>query len=194
MSNIRSDDAAAPPVSLKLALYDHREALLAYVTKHMPPKLFSSFDPADVVQDVYFEALRREGEFIEVDATSRSRWLLTIARNRILYLVRRQKASKRSPQRGDDSDSLVVLLEELARYDRTPSASAASHESHFAVRESVGRLSPAHAQAIRWRFFDGLTHKEVARRTGKNENAVRQLCHYALGALRKDLAAALIAR
>jgi RNA polymerase sigma-70 factor (ECF subfamily) len=174
-----------------MALFDHREALLAYVTKQMPSKLFSSFDPADVVQDVYFEALRREGEFVEVDATSISRWLMTIARNRILYLLRRQNASKRAPQRRDEDDSLVVLLEELARYERTPSASAASHEAHFAVRESVERLSPAHAQAIRWRFFDGLTHGEVAQRTGKTENAVRQLCYYALGALRKDLAAAL---
>jgi len=183
-----SNNAAS---ALKLALFDHRDALLCYVTRQMPVVLKATFDPADIVQDVYFEALRRVDQFVEVDLSSRSRWLMTIARNRILYLLRRQKASKRARLSNDEDDSLSVLLEELATYERTPSASAASHEAYLALRRSVDQLPEAHADAIRWRFFDGLTHAEVARKTGKTENAVRQLCHYAIGALRKDLATAL---
>jgi len=183
--------ATASATQLKISLFNHRDELLKYITRQMPPSLQSGFDPTDVVQDVYFEALRRADQFVEIDSQSRSRWLMTIARNRILYLVRRQKASKRAPQFGDEHESLAMLLEELARYERTPSGSAASHETNLVVRQSVDRLAPAHAQAIRWRFFEGLSHGEVASRTGKTENAVRQLCHYALGALRKDLASAL---
>jgi len=188
---LETTSVSGSTAALKLALFDHRHALTAYVARQLPVSLKAAFDPGDVVQDVYFEALRRADQFVEVDASSRSRWLMTIARNRILYLVRRHKASRRAPQHDSHDDSLVCLLEEMARYERTPSASAASHETHFAVKQSVERLAPAHAQAIRWRFFDGLSHREVAAKTGRTESAAKELFHYAMGALRKDLAAAL---
>lgn len=181
-----SYEAVDPAAIIRSAVLEHRNELVAFVERILPAELRATFDPHDIVQDVTFDALRRAGQFVDIDKTSRRRWLTTIARNRILYLLRRHKASRQAAQITDD-DSLVSLLAEIATYERTPSASAASRETHDAVSASLARLSPAHAQTIRWRIFDGLTHAQIAQRTGQTENAARQLYHYALAALRREL-------
>ena len=166
--------APAPTGVLIVALFTHRAALTAYVDRQLPQVLRATIDPADVVQDVCFEAMRREADFRPVDDASGRRWIFTIARRRIVRLLQRQQLARRSPQA---DDSLADLLETLAVYQRTPSRSAASHETWRLVQDSIGRLRPEHASVIKSRYLDGLPPAEVAAKTGRTANAVDQLLH-----------------
>jgi RNA polymerase sigma-70 factor (ECF subfamily) len=174
-------------------LLSERGPLLAYINRHLPAELAASADPQDVLQDTYFEAFRRIGQFRADDATSVYRWLVTIARNRIAELLRARRTAKRGgggASVGQGSDSLVALLEELVVYRRTPSRSAAAHEFLVAVERALGRLDDDYRQAVSLRYLDGLTPGEIARKMGRTERAVHMLCSRGLKAVRMDLRSA----
>ena len=177
--------AAARP--LLRAIIVERQALIDFVERYMPPPLRGLEDPADVVQDVCFEALRREDNFDPVlDPTGR-RWLFTLARRRLTRLWERRMASRQVDVQPGDDDSLGQLLTELAVYERTPSASAASHETWAAVDRAFGKLSPDHAAVLRSRFYDREPLVDFAARTNRTADAIHKLAQRAMAALRVEL-------
>ena len=179
------------PVSLQLALFRCGPLLVAYVGRHLPAWLASVVDPADVVQDVYLEAMRRSTEFQPADADHTRRWLMTIARNRLVDLIRHHGAAKRGGQvsvvSAAPDASTVGLLAEVAIYDRTPSKSAAAHEIAALIHRSIADLPADYAQVLRLRYLDGLSGKAVAAELSRTEGAVHVLCHRAVEALRLRL-------
>src|SRR4051794_41089338 len=68
----------------------HAGRLLSYVERHFPVVLQPAHQPMDVLQDVYFEAFRRLGEFVPEGDDASYRWLVTIARHRMCQLLRRR--------------------------------------------------------------------------------------------------------
>jgi RNA polymerase sigma factor (sigma-70 family) len=174
-----------PSSPLVLALIAQADALLAYVDRQLPPSLRGSVDPADVVQDVWTQALQRESAFDpSIDPTGR-RWLFTIARRRIIRLMERHHASRQRTEAAmakARSDS-IDLLEQLAVYERTPSQSAVGHESVAAVRRALAELTPDHAAVIRSRYVERLSAAAVAERIGRTPAAVDKLLQRALTAL-----------
>ena len=179
------------PRPLQVALAAQRAGLLAYVERHLPASLRGSVDPADVVQDVCYEALRREAHFRPGDDPTGRRWLFTIARRRITRLLERARVARQLTECGLGAaagiDPLVGLLEQLAVYERTPSQSAASHERMAAVQRALARLRPAHAAVIRLRYVDRHPAAVVAATTGRTPAAVDKLLQRAVAALRVQL-------
>jgi len=104
----------------------HHERLLSYVTRHLPPDLKNIVDPMDVVQDTYFEACRQMAGFRPMGPDSFHRWLVTIARHRMVDLLRLYRARRRAVNWKQADDSVLYMLDQLAVYRRTPSRSAAS--------------------------------------------------------------------
>jgi RNA polymerase sigma factor (sigma-70 family) len=178
----------------QMLLFSEQPRLLAYIERHLPGAVAAVIQPTDVLQDVYIDAFRRLGSFVRHDETSVYRWLVTIARAQIAMLLRRQRAVKRG--RGDTvnvsqaTDSLVLMLEDLAVTRHTPSRSAASHEVMAVLEQALDRLGGGHAEAIRLRYVDGLTAPEVAARMGRTVAAVHMLCQRGLQAVRRDLRSA----
>jgi RNA polymerase sigma-70 factor (ECF subfamily) len=178
-----------------MLFFSEQPRVLAYIERHLPAAVAALFQPVDVLQDVYVEAFRRIGSFTQHDETSVYRWLITIARAQIAMLLRRHRAKKRGGAAGtlnvsQASDSLVLLLEDLAVTRHTPSRSAAGHELHAALESALARLGDGYAQAIRLRYMDGLTAPEVAERMGRTVAAVHMLCQRGLQAVRRDLRSA----
>ena len=198
MTPERTDPTSpAPPLaaSLQLVLYQHGRVLAAYVGRHLPLSLSSTVDVADVVQDVYLEAMRRSAEFRPADADHTLRWLQTIARHRIIDLLRHHGATKRGGRAvGTAGGYTVGLLEEVAVYDRTPSQSAAAHEIAQLIHRSIDDLPPDYAQVLRLRYLDGLSGKAVAVQLSRTEGAVHVLCHRAVEALRLRLRSGMTLR
>src|SRR4051812_15566418 len=95
-TGVRLDPAEAVAQSLRT----HSPRLRQYVTRHLPAELKEWLDPQDVVQDVFVDAFRRRGDFPIHDAEEAVRWLLTIARNRLIDLVRQHRALKRAGPAG----------------------------------------------------------------------------------------------
>src|SRR5688500_1786787 len=105
--------------ALEQLLEAHYPTLLQYVTRHLPAPLRRSTDPADIVQETYFEACRLIGGFVPAGEDALYRWLATIARNRMLMLLRKASTrhemaeSERTATAGGD-EPVVMLLEQLA--------------------------------------------------------------------------------
>lgn len=177
----------------QMLLFSEQPRVLAYIERHLPAIVAALIQPVDVLQDVYVEAFRRIDSFTRRDETSVYRWLVTIARAQIAMLLRRHRAKKRGGGAGgalnvsQGSDSVVLVLEDLAINRHTPSRSAAGHELRAAVEAALARLGEGYAQAIRLRYIEGLTAPEVAEKMGKTVAAVHMLCQRGLQAVRRDL-------
>src|SRR5258706_10396112 len=165
-----ADVIEGDPIALQALLVRCRLRLLAYIRRQMPTAIASFIEPEDVLQDTCIEAFRRMGQFTSQGDDAPMRWLMTIARHRIVDLVRAQSAAKRGGgatvhRDRDDDTGVVSLLEKLAIYHRTPSKSAAAPELAFALERSIDRLPPDYRQAICLRHVDGLAGQEASTRT-----------------------------
>jgi RNA polymerase sigma-70 factor (ECF subfamily) len=173
-------------------LHEERDKVLGFIKWHLPAELAGWFEPQDILQDTYFEAFRRTGQFVPTDSTSAYRWLATIARHRIAELLRMKRATKRGGGTGSaaQGDSVVEVLSEIAAHRQTPSRSAARHEFMRAVEQAIARLPEDMGRAISLRYIDGLSPGEIAQRIDRTERAVHMLCNRALKAVRRDLRSA----
>src|SRR5688572_14481559 len=86
--------------ALESLLAHESDKVLAYLERHLPQELRPTIEPADVLQDTYFEAFRRLSEFRWEGSDCVYRWLVTIARNRVIDLVRMKRALKRGGGEG----------------------------------------------------------------------------------------------
>jgi RNA polymerase sigma-70 factor (ECF subfamily) len=198
-----ADAMAGDMVALQALLHRYRVRLLEYIRRHLPSVLVPLFTPEDVFQDVCIDAFRGIGQFIPDSEASIGAWLLTIARHRMIDLLRAHNARKRgagtlgaSPDRvlrlkgGEDGqvyDGMVALLETLAVYRRTPSKSAAAHELAAALERSIDRLPPDYRQAIRLRHVEGMAPKQAAAQMNRTEGAFQLLCNRGLKRLRVEM-------
>jgi len=175
-------------------LREERPRLVAFIQRHCPAKVAKQYDTDDILQDILFEAFRRIGQFVDRGEDALFRWMVTITRNRMLALLRTEETEKRGGkvQRvsvGSESD-MSRLLESLAVYRRTPSASAASHEAMVALEQAISKLSEDYQRVITLRYIDGKSHQEVGEIMDRTEEAAKMLCHRALRELRDEIGSA----
>lgn len=188
--------AAGNAAAMEYFLLRHREALLRYLHRRVPDDVRQTVDPQDILQDVYVEAFRRIGAFRATDNRSALRWLLTLARHRLLNLIEMQRAAKRGGGKGVNwrelaasEQSVVVLLQDLAVYERTPSQSAVAHEVIAALQSLIGQLPGDWQTAIRLRYLEGQAVEAIAARMNRTAGAVQMLCNRAIKKLRGQLQA-----
>ena len=180
---------ASKSLMLQKVIHAHADQLFDYIRIKIPVDLQSILDPRDVLQDTFFEAFQRIAEFKPTGTDATYRWLLTIARRRAIWLIRRQRTSKRGGNRKLESQQVAVsiILEDFAVYSRTPSQSAMSHELAAIVQRSIGRIEPDYREVIQLRYLEGLSAKQSAFRMGRTEDAIFKLCSRALNALKSQM-------
>jgi RNA polymerase sigma-70 factor (ECF subfamily) len=125
----------------------------------------------DVVSEVFLKAWRARHTLR--DETTSLSWLLTITHNCAMSMLR--------------ANPEVADLDALADPGATPGAELFRKFEVSRVHAAVRRLTPEQQQVVILRFFEGLTHDDVARRLARNANAVRAIQFRALGRLRKLL-------
>jgi RNA polymerase sigma-70 factor (ECF subfamily) len=163
--------------------------LLDYVNTNLPEDLRRSIDPADIVQDTFFEACRLIGGFRHQGNDCLIRWLVTIARHRMLDALRRHRVVRvgGAPPLYEYDTDVADRLEALALHRRTPSKSAASHELMAALEAALGRLPEDYRQVVTLRHIDGLSVPDTAQRMQKSTEVIYRLCFRALQAIRLEL-------
>jgi RNA polymerase sigma-70 factor, ECF subfamily len=143
-------------------------------------------DPAtaeDVVHDAFLSVWRNAASYRRERGAARA-WLLTIVRNAAIDHLRSRRF-------------LVQLqpTDEIDRYERpgrdriaedVASTVAATTDAHR-VRAAVRTLPAAQRDAVELAFFAGLTHGEIAARTGLPLGTVKGRLRLGLRRLRKDL-------
>jgi RNA polymerase sigma-70 factor (subfamily 1) len=187
---------AGEPDALVTLLQRYHGRVLAFIERQLPQALQTQLEPGDVLQDTYFKAFRLIGTLRADDVETFVRWLLSIARNQIVDALRRHSAAKRGRlaaiggQFDVEDESLVLTVQELGIYERTPSKSAIARELMDTVAQSISRLPEAYRDALRFRYIDGISPREIAAKMGRTERAVHELCHRALKSLRLELRSA----
>ena len=181
------------PALQRLLLGCH-DRLVGTIAERIPAKLRRVVAAEDVLQEVYIEACRRIGDFQPRGHDSFHHWLAGIARHRLINAIKAQQTAKRGGATGQvemnlrsSSGSVAALIDEFARYDRTPSQSASGHESEQAVRVGLAGLREDYRRAIELRYIQGLPVKDVAAAMGRTDRAIHMLCHRGLRELRAVL-------
>jgi len=136
-------------------------------------------DPAaaeDLAQDVMMTVWRRAEQF-DGKKASLSTWIFTIARNRRIDVLRRERRPEIDP-----NDPMLV---------REPNAPADQEidtaKRHRTLREAVTTLPAEQAELLRVAYFEDQSHSKIAERFGLPLGTVKSRLRLALAKLRPAL-------
>ena len=159
----------------------HHDRIAALIAKKIPRDLASLMAAEDVCQEAYVVAVRDIEQFEHRGERSFFNWLMTIAERKLIDSVRALRALKRGGGRKaldlpitGEASSMIMLLEQVAVHERTPSRSVADHELAAAMQTALANLSDDHQTALRARFLEGLTAAEIGQRMGRSEGGRTQ--------------------
>lgn len=132
----------------------------------------------DIVQDVLVTVWRKARQF-DPEKANFSAWLYRTTRNRWIDHQR-----KHGHVRPTDPDLMATLAD-------APQESAERHVEHVeaasALREAMALLPPEQKQMLQLAFFEGLSHSEIALRTGVALGTVKSRIRAPLKSLRAKL-------
>ena len=163
VSAIRGGDDAA-----MAQLYDRYSGVVYSVALRV---LGDTGAAEDVLQEVFLQLWRNPGTF-DASRGSLPGWLAVIARNRAIDSLR-----KRRPE--DEISDVVVSVEpDMVRgveWSRTLEK----------IRGALGGMPPSQRAALELSFFEGLTHTEIAEKTGEPLGTIKTRIRAGLLLLRK---------
>ena len=119
-------------------------------------------------------AYRGEGSF--------RAWLFTAALSKIRQKGRFHRAEKRDVGReedGRDGADQDRLYSGLVSPEASPSEGAIGNELSESIEQAMDKLPSDDREVLLLARVVGLTHREIAERTGRTERAVRSLVHRA---------------
>jgi RNA polymerase sigma-70 factor (ECF subfamily) len=163
---IRSGDESAMAV-----LYDRYSSLVYSVALRV---LGDTGVAEDVLQEVFMQLWRNPGLF-DSSRGNLAPWLAVITRNRSIDSLR-----KRRPE--TDIDEVVVSVE--------PDMAGAAERGRAMekVRGALGLMPLPQRSALEMAYFEGLTHTEIAAKTGEPLGTIKTRIRAGLLALRKAIA------
>jgi RNA polymerase sigma-70 factor (ECF subfamily) len=125
----------------------------------------------DVLQDVFMQ-LWRSPQAFSAGRGNLAAWLAVIARNRAIDQLR-----KRKPE--DDAAETVIAV------DADMESTADRNQAIEKVRSVLAGMSTEQRSALEMAFFEGLTHSEIAKKTGQPLGTVKTRIRSGLLAVRK---------
>jgi RNA polymerase sigma-70 factor, ECF subfamily len=125
----------------------------------------------DVLQDVLMQLWRNPGAF-DPSRSNLGAWLAVIARNRAIDRLR-----KRRPETAID-DVVVSVEPDMA-------GDAERSRAMEKVRGALGGMPEAQRSALEMAYFEGLSHAEIAAKTGEPLGTIKTRIRAGLIALRK---------
>lgn len=164
---IRSGDQAA-----MAELYDRYSAIVYSVALRV---LQDTGAAEDVLQEIFMQLWRHPGAF-DASRGNMGAWLAVIARNRAIDALRRRKPE-------DDIEDVVVSVE--------PDFASVADRARVMekVRGALDGMPAPQRAALEMAYFEGLTHAEIAEKTGEPLGTVKTRIRTGLLSLRKVLAA-----
>lgn len=153
------------------ALYDRYSSLVYAVALRV---LGDTGAAEDVLQEIFLQLWRKPAAFDSARG-SMGAWLSVIARNRAIDALR-----KRKPET-DIED--VVLSVETNFADNADRGRAL-----VKIREVMGTMAGPQRSALEMAFFEGLTHTEIAEKTGEPLGTIKTRIRAGLLSLRAAVA------
>jgi RNA polymerase sigma-70 factor, ECF subfamily len=186
MSSRRPPPGSEPSDSALVAAIERRDAdaLATLYDRHAPRLLGLAWrivgetgEAEEVVQEVFLYVWRAAGTF-DPGRGSVLAWLLVATRSRAIDRIRTRRPAATADSSGRDP------LQELSSGDDVEGASA-SREWESTCRESVGSLPPDQRRVLELAYYEGLTHQEIAERTGTPLGTVKTRIRLGLMKLRE---------
>src|SRR4029077_16908355 len=163
VSAIRSGDQAA-----MAALYDRYSSIVYSVALRV---LGDTGAAEDLVQDIFMQLGRNPGSY-DSSRGSLGAWLAVISRNRAIDGLRRRRPES------DVEDVIVSVTPDLAsEADRARAAEK--------VRGLLRGMPVAQRAALEMAYFEGMTHTQIAAKTGEPLGTIKTRIRAGLTALRK---------
>jgi RNA polymerase sigma-70 factor (ECF subfamily) len=136
----------------------------------------------EVAQDVFAQVWRDAGRYDAARSTVAG-WIVMLTRTRAIDRLRARRA------RPDVSAAVETdRVTPMASPDRTPESSTIVAEDRRLVRGALARLPDQFRSLIEMAYYEGLTHTEIAARTGIPLGTVKTRIRSAMGTLRSTLA------
>jgi RNA polymerase sigma-70 factor (ECF subfamily) len=154
------------------ALHDRYAAVVYSVALRV---LGETSQAEDILQEIFLQ-LWREPQRFDSSRGSLGAWLAVIARHRAIDQLRRRRPES-------DIEEVVISID--TRLEQTTDRNLAIAK----VRAAVERLPAEQRRPLEMAFFQGLTHSEIASKTGEPLGTIKTRIRSALINLRKALAA-----
>lgn len=184
MTGARADDEFSR-LARQVALERDREAFVR-LFDHFAPRINGylqrlGMEPTlaeDLAQEV-MAVLWHKAHLFDPARSSLATWLFRVARNRRIDGLRRERT-----RRFDAADP-ILLPEQPPAVDHGIDA----HRRDRRVREAMADLPREQFELVRYAFFIGLSHSQIAERTGLPLGTVKSRIRLAFARLRKALEA-----
>jgi RNA polymerase sigma factor (sigma-70 family) len=131
----------------------------------------------EALQDVFLQVWQRAGQFDAYRGRSVA-WLVSIARNRAIDILRRERADTVDPH---------VLAESLAEGPADEERAPIGRYESRTLEECLGRLSPEQRASLTLAYADGRSHQEVAARLDRPLGSVKSWIRRGLQSLKECL-------
>jgi RNA polymerase sigma factor (sigma-70 family) len=132
----------------------------------------------EALQEVYLSVWRRAGSF-DAEKGSAMTWLITLARNRAIDLLRSS---------GRISTAPIELADQVPDLAPTASSVLEMGDDHHRLAKCLETLDGGDAGLIRTAFFEGSTYAELASRAATPLGTIKSRIRRALLKLRECLA------
>lgn len=172
-------DVAAGSADALGRLYDRHAGTVYAMARRV---LQALEDAEEVVQDVFTQVWRDAARY-EQSRASVAGWIVMLARARSIDRLRSRQAR---PDQRATADSAFLPL---AVSDPDPEAHAVGAADARAVRAAMNALPDAQRELVELAYYEGLTHTELAARTGAPLGTVKTRLRTAMAALRRALTA-----
>jgi RNA polymerase sigma-70 factor (ECF subfamily) len=161
---VQKDDAALA------ALYDRYSGLVYSEALRI---LRDKGAAEEILQDIFYQVWRTAEKF-DPQRGSLPGWLVVVTRNRAISKLRRRSTS------GDDE-----LNENSVACTFNLESAAAQNQLLSRVRGAMQTLPEGQREAIELAYFEGMTHSEIASKTGEALGTVKTRIRSALEVLRR---------
>jgi RNA polymerase sigma-70 factor (ECF subfamily) len=154
------------------ALYDRYAGMLSSVLNRI---LRDTQAAEEILQDIFFQLWRTASRF-DASRGSLPAWLAVIARNRAISRLRRH-----NPAGGEE------LLEGTAVSTFNIETVASQQQLMGRVKGALESLPREQRAAVELAYFEGMTHSEIAQRTGDPLGTVKTRLRSAVETLKRTL-------
>lgn len=165
-----------------------RPSLLLWAKCQMPAWLRSKLDPADLVSQTLLEALAARDRFADRSDLETLGYLRRALSNNLIDAARKFARSQTDVSPDDCARSSVRLADWLAADHTSPSERAERNEQFDRLAAALGELPDAQRIAVEMRYLQKMKVGAIAQALGRSDDAVSQLLHRAVVALRGALA------
>ena len=185
VENMPSQFSAAETAALVEAIATERsKSAFAALFEYYAPRLkgylrrLSADDvqAEELVQDVMLTVWRKAAQF-DRNKSAVSTWLFTIARNRWIDVMRRDRSGELDP------NDPMLLPEDPEPPDEAIDAARRAER----VREALGALPEEQVELIKMAFYSGISHSAIAEQTGLPLGTVKSRLRLAFSKLRTQL-------